>query len=71
MPTLSKSDLTQFWLAFEESERETIRLRLGKLSREEQAAFLEKEVRAFIERRDRLFQNMSRSIESESKQPAR
>lgn len=69
VPGLSRSDLTQFWLALEEAERETIRQRLDKLSQEQQAAFLEKEVQAFIDRRDRLFQNMSRSVGTGPKQP--
>ena len=63
VPSSLRSDLSQFWLAATPDKRKVVRDRLASLEAEEKAAYLEKTVRSFIERRDRVFRKMQESLE--------
>lgn len=63
-PDLNKSDLSQFWLAATDAERESLRDRLQALPPEEQAALLVDSVARFIGHRDEVFARMKASLEA-------
>ncbi|NBD38803.1 MAG: hypothetical protein GVY10_09560 [Verrucomicrobia bacterium] len=69
LPPSLHSDLSQFWLAATPDQRQGVRDRLAALENEEKAAYLEKTVRSFIERRDRVFQKMQESLEKRHADP--
>lgn len=61
-PSLSNSDLTQYWLSLEREQRESAREVMRDLSRENKRAFLLEAVSSFVERRDELFSEMRKNL---------
>ncbi len=68
LPASLQSDLSQFWLAATPDQRQSVRDRLARIKDEQKPPFLKEKVRSFIERRDRVFQEMQESIEEKQRQ---
>lgn len=66
---LSRSDITQFWLAMEAPEREGMRKKLAGLPELEKKALLIKWVEAFNVKKNRAFSEMQRSLKDRKTGP--
>ena len=62
-PELQRSDLSQFWLAASEQERESIRTSLASMEKTAQSDLMKTKVDAFIKKRDAAFDNMRAALE--------
>lgn len=64
LPNDRKTDLSQFWLAAQEEERQAIRDSLKSLEEEQKADLLSAKVADFVSHRDEVFQRMKDSLEA-------
>ena len=64
VPISERSNLSQFWLAASEEERETVRQKLASLDPDEQSQYLKKKIEAFVIHRDAVFEQMKSSLEA-------
>lgn len=67
VPSLRKSDLSQFWLAASESQRVALRDELESLSPKDKTGLLEDEVTTFVQRREEVFEKMRRKLEEKKR----
>jgi 3-dehydroquinate synthase class II len=63
-PAVSKSNLSQFWLAATEAERADIRTRLEGLDSGQKHILLSNQVQAFVQHRDAVFARMKETLEA-------
>jgi hypothetical protein len=66
-PRVRKSDLSQYWLAASEEERDSLRAALAALSHDRKGQLLQEKVDAFVEKRDQAFARMRESLEERRK----
>jgi len=64
VPELPSSDVSQFWLASSEQEREALRTQLEALSPAQKAKVLSSRIQAFLKKRDDAFARMRESLEA-------
>jgi hypothetical protein len=62
-----RSNLSQFWLASSDEERETVRQELSSLEQDQQSEYLQKKIDAFVSHRDAVFEQMKSSLEAKQK----
>lgn len=66
-PSVSESELTQFWLAASEEERAAMQDALSKLDREAREGLITRRVENFVRKRDEAFARMRESLEAKRK----
>ena len=66
-PLVNQADLSQYWLAASQSERQRVRAELDQLNQQQRASFLENKVKAFTDKRDSAFEEMRKSLEAKRK----
>jgi len=64
VPPALKSDLSQFWLAATDAERQRLREQLAPLEPDASARLLADNVAAFVQRRDAAFESMKAALEA-------
>lgn len=62
-PSIPASDLSQFWYAASQSERESVRQHLQELPEGEKSSFLKGKVDAFVQHRDAAFKSMKETLD--------
>ena len=62
-PGINQPNLTQYWYAAMEDERELVREQLQKMDKEDQATFLQAKVAAFVTKRDQVNETKKRTLE--------
>jgi hypothetical protein len=64
VPELPSSDVSQFWLASSEQEREALRTQLEALTPAQKTKVLSSRIQAFLKKRDDAFARMRESLEA-------
>ena len=64
LPTLPRTDISQFWLAASPEERDSVRLNIEKMEPAAAAEFLLRAIQQFVRKRDDAFQKMQAELEA-------
>ncbi len=70
LPPEQLSDLSQFWLAATDAERQSIRDQLASLEPDASSRLLTEKISAFIQRRDAAFEGMKAALEAKKRAQA-